>query len=234
MEFYKKYFVDHQYGEVYQTTNRTGSPTTTQKASYWKAGYHSIELGYYIYLYTNLYLYKNPVHLYYKIDASDTAKALMLYPLAIEDSCLKITNVTLNGEEYTDFLSDKRVLNIPQNIGGIFKVTFENIVPVDVEHTLQANITGFELKQNFPNPFNPSTMINYSLPAGRQELPMNSFVNLKVYDILGREVATLVNEEKPAGNYEVKFDASNISSGVYLYKLQAGEYNKTMKMILIK
>lgn len=234
MEFYKKYFVDHQYGEVYQTTNRTGSPTTTQKASYWKAGYHSIELGYYVYLYTNLYLHKNPVHLYYKIDASDSAKALMLYPLAIEDSCLKITNVTLNEEEYTDFLSDKRVLNIPQNIGGIFKVTFENIVPVDVEHTLQANITGFELKQNYPNPFNPSTVIKYSIPSGLN----NTMVVLKVFDVMGREVSTLVNKPKSSGMHQVTFDASEISgglsSGVYIYQLKAGSFTEAKKLLILK
>ncbi|NLT50629.1 MAG: T9SS type A sorting domain-containing protein, partial [Ignavibacteria bacterium] len=77
------------------------------------------------------------------------------------------------------------------------------------------------------NPFNPSTMISY-------QLPINSFVNLRVFDILGREVATLVNEQKPAGNYEVKFDASNLASGIYLYKLQAGEYSSVKKLLLMK
>jgi len=85
----------------------------------------------------------------------------------------------------------------------------------------------FLLSQNYPNPFNPSTMISY-------QLPINSFVNLRVFDILGREVATLVNEQKPAGNYEMKFDASNLASGVYLYKLQAGDYSSVKKLILMK
>jgi ligand-binding sensor domain-containing protein len=85
----------------------------------------------------------------------------------------------------------------------------------------------FELQQNYPNPFNPSTNISYTV-ADRQ------FVNLKVVDILGREVATLVNEEKPAGQYSVKFNAANIPSGVYFYKLQAGSNIQTKKMILLK
>ena len=81
--------------------------------------------------------------------------------------------------------------------------------------------------QNYPNPFNPSTTIKF-------QIPNSSFVNLKVYDVLGNEVATLVNEEKPAGTYQLSFDASNLSSGIYFYKLQAGNIVETKKMILLK
>jgi CubicO group peptidase (beta-lactamase class C family) len=85
----------------------------------------------------------------------------------------------------------------------------------------------YRLEQNYPNPFNPSTTIKYSIPNF-------SFVNLKVYDILGNEVATIVNEEKPAGSYEVNFEAKGLSSGIYFYKLQAGSFVETRKMILMK
>lgn len=85
----------------------------------------------------------------------------------------------------------------------------------------------FELKQNYPNPFNPSTSIKYAI-SSRQ------FVTLKVYNILGDEIATLVNEEKPSGVYDVKFDAASLSSGMYIYKLQAGSFVETKKMILIR
>ncbi len=92
----------------------------------------------------------------------------------------------------------------------------------------------FNLFQNYPNPFNPSTTIKYSIPKA-------SFVTLKVYDILGREVSALVNEQKPAGSYEVKFNASNLSSGVYFYRItatpvggQAGSFVSTKKFILLK
>ena len=85
----------------------------------------------------------------------------------------------------------------------------------------------YYLSQNYPNPFNPSTKITYSIAAlGR--------VTLKIYDILGREVLTLVNEEKPAGRYEVNFNASKLSSGVYFYQLKAGTFVQTKKMLLIK
>jgi len=85
----------------------------------------------------------------------------------------------------------------------------------------------FDLNQNFPNPFNPSTVISY-------QLPVTSNVTLKVYDILGREVAKLVNEEKPAGTYEVQFNASGLTSGIYFYQLSTGNYTETKKMILLK
>ena len=88
-------------------------------------------------------------------------------------------------------------------------------------------ISDFSLNQNYPNPFNPSTKISWQSPVG-------SWQTLKVYDLLGREVATFVDEYKPAGRYEVEFDASNLSSGVYLYRLQAGEQFLTKKMTLIK
>jgi photosystem II stability/assembly factor-like uncharacterized protein len=85
----------------------------------------------------------------------------------------------------------------------------------------------FELFQNYPNPFNPKTIIKYSIPQ-------LSNVVIKIFDILGNEVATLVNEEKPASVYEVEFNAEGLASGVYLYRLNAGEYQATKKMILLR
>jgi len=110
---------------------------------------------------------------------------------------------------------------------------YYNVNAVDVASNSEM-VNDFSLSQNYPNPFNPSTIIRFSLPAGRQELPMNSFVTLKVYNLLGQEVATLVNEQKPAGNYEVKFDASNLASGVYVYRLNAGDFTASQKMLLLK
>ena len=85
----------------------------------------------------------------------------------------------------------------------------------------------FYLSQNYPNPFNPNTSIEYSIPQ-------QSHVTVKVFDLLGREVAVLVNEKKDAGRYSVKWDATQFSSGVYFYTLQAGEYRDTKRMSLIK
>ena len=85
----------------------------------------------------------------------------------------------------------------------------------------------FSLKQNYPNPFNPSTTISYQLPA-------NSHAVLKVFDILGREVETLVNERLTAGDHSVRFDGANLPSGVYFYRLNAGMYHDTKKFLLLK
>jgi len=103
---------------------------------------------------------------------------------------------------------------------GTFK--YSNEVSVEV-----ANLTTFALEQNYPNPFNPSTTIKYSLPE-------NSFVKLAVFNLLGEEVATLVNETKESGAYSLSFDASGLPSGTYIYQLQAGSSIQSMKMILLK
>ena len=85
----------------------------------------------------------------------------------------------------------------------------------------------FSLSQNYPNPFNPTTKIEYSIPE-------ESFVQLKVYDILGNEVAKVVNQEQNAGTYKADFNAENLASGFYIAKLQAGNYTKSVKMTLLK
>jgi hypothetical protein len=110
------------------------------------------------------------------------------------------------------------------------------ITEVDVQKPL-----AFQLSQNFPNPFNPTTTILFSIPTTPAPLPLLTkegiegwLVTLKVYDILGREVATLVNEEKPAGNYEVTFNGQDLPSEIYFYKLQAGDYTDIKKLILLR
>lgn len=98
--------------------------------------------------------------------------------------------------------------------------------PTDVE-TNSEMVSEFLLEQNYPNPFNPSTKISW-------QSPVSSHQTLKIYDVLGNELATLVDEFKEAGRYEVEFNASNLSSGLYFYKLQSGTFTSTKKMVLIK
>jgi hypothetical protein len=87
--------------------------------------------------------------------------------------------------------------------------------------------SSFILYQNYPNPFNPTTTINYSVPK-------QSFVTIKVYDVLGREVATLVNENKPVGNYSIQFNANKLTSGIYFYGMESGSYSQAKKLLLLK
>ena len=99
--------------------------------------------------------------------------------------------------------------------------------PSDVQEISSSVPDNFNLSQNYPNPFNPSTKIEYSITEA-------SFVQLKVYDILGNEVAELVNEEQTAGTYRADFSGENLSSGLYIAKLQADNFTKTIKMSLLK
>jgi len=112
-----------------------------------------------------------------------------------------------------------------QDYGGGVSVYNPNGV-TDLEKLVQLPLD-YRLYQNYPNPFNPFTVIRY-------QLPMNKHVTLKVYDVLGREVKTLVSEDQTKGSHEVHFNASGLPTGVYLYRLQAGTYHDTQKMIFLK
>ncbi|MEJ2494029.1 MAG: T9SS type A sorting domain-containing protein [Ignavibacteriaceae bacterium] len=101
------------------------------------------------------------------------------------------------------------------------------ITSINDEENTDKIPTGYSLLQNYPNPFNPSTTISYQLVKGGK-------VTLKVYDVLGEEIVTLINEYKPTGRYEVEFDAANLPSGVYFYQLRAGDFIQTKKMLLLK
>jgi chitinase len=118
-----------------------------------------------------------------------------------------------------DVVGDSQLLleTIGRNMGLVTSVGFSgNRIEYD-----------FKLYDNYPNPFNPTTNIRFQIQDRR-------FITLKVYDILGNEIAMLINEEKPAGDYEIVFNASKLSSGTYFYRLQSGEFVETKKFVLIK
>jgi photosystem II stability/assembly factor-like uncharacterized protein len=141
-----------------------------------------------------------------------------------------------NGVTWTSFSSgmpaDTRIWSLTASSDSIFAGTSSGIwvtgspVEVKVEREISAPLT-FTLKQNYPNPFNPSTNISFSIPY-------KSFVSLKIFDLLGREVATIFSEEISAGYYTRKWNAANISSGIYFYRLQAGSFTETKKLILLR
>jgi hypothetical protein len=109
-------------------------------------------------------------------------------------------------------------------------LTFDYLINVNNEHN---NIPEkFALYQNYPNPFNPFTVIKYDVPKNVKRQTSN--VKLIVFDVTGKEIATLINGEREPGTYEVTFDARNLPSGVYFYKITAGEFTDTKKLVLIK
>jgi len=156
--------------------------------------------------------------------------------------CFDNTSYSTSSTVFSSSTPQQRTFCMYQDNGaGCTSATLTNTVSNPTRPNIQLtmnlstginnNLTGtpkeFALYQNYPNPFNPVTKIRY-------DLPISGFATLKVYDILGKEVATLVNEQKNAGRYIVDFDGSNLSSGVYFFKYQVGGFIQTKRMMLIK
>jgi sugar lactone lactonase YvrE len=141
---------------------------------------------------------------------------------------------TINkGVAQNTFPGDMRDICYSNALNQLFAADFDgnrvmvfNRTTTGVENTPEAP-RQFALSQNYPNPFNPSTTITFSLQS-------KTFVSLKIFDMLGREVAVLVNEQKPAGNYTRQWNAATMTSGVYFYRLQAGTYTETKKLVLLR
>ena len=141
------------------------------------------------------------------------------YPITIRAEGLNITiRDMINGE----------LLNEELKNGEEIRITNNKITSIEVSGRITGGLpVSYELYQNYPNPFNPSTTIKFAIPK-------ESNVNLSIYNVLGELVSTIVNEEMKPGYYEYEFDASQFASGVYLYRIKAGEYVETKKMVLMK
>jgi hypothetical protein len=133
-------------------------------------------------------------------------------------------NIELPGSA-ADLFFDSKFWSYDEN-NNTLKVYYLTSVGVEENNNINSPIE-FELSQNYPNPFNPGTVIRYQLPVASQ-------ISLKVFNVLGNEITTLVNDYKPAGSYDVDFNSANLSSGVYFYQLKAGTFIQTRKMLLIK
>ncbi len=228
LDFFMKYFVDHVYGDVFENTNKYGGMIAawgTTKGGTGKAAYHSIETGYYTYLYGKLLVKKEPATLYYRFGAENRDRTFTLRPIGVPNGFLTISGIKKDGSLYNNFSSDK--ITLPANTNGVFAVTYK--LPIIDNIALSNNNlpNNFQLMQNYPNPFNPTTTISYQLSA-------NSYTTLKVYDVVGREIATLVNEVKEVGTYSVQFDGSRLSSGMYFARLEWNGKQQLKKMVLVK
>ncbi|GBD87649.1 LVIVD repeat protein [bacterium BMS3Abin03] len=167
------------------------------------------------------YVYVPMANIINIVDVSDSSSPVIVGSFATESGPNgHIDDIHGNGEYI--YASDRNA--------GFYILQNDFVVGVNDEKN--PTPASFKLFQNYPNPFNPSTKIKFTIPNVGTSLM--KFVQLNVYDVLGNEVATLVNEYKPAGEYEVEFNAENLPSGIYFYQLRAGSFIQTKKMILIK
>ena len=137
-------------------------------------------------------------------------------------------NPCKQGNYFYMISSDPRNISENNPYSGINKVTLTELTDANEKRDTRIPISN-SISQNYPNPFNPSTKINYSIHK-------TSHVTLKIFNMLGEEITTLVNKEKLPGRYEVEFDASkfNLTSGIYFYRITAGDFIDTKKLILLK
>ena len=163
---------------------------------------------------TNIYRYET------LFDSTTAQGSLKGKPVGVEYIGSDFKTVTISFPLYYMNLPDAKDL-----IEYVLVNKFEEVMPVESDENVLPS--EYSLSQNYPNPFNPSTKIKYSIPQ-------TSHVIIKVFDVLGSEILILVNEEKPTGSYEIEFDARELTSGVYLYKLQAGSFVEIKKMVLLR
>jgi hypothetical protein len=160
----------------------------------------------------------------FELEANQVKEVMIAYIIGTSDDALNSVNVARD-------LSDEIQVFYENNFG--YPIVLSADEPV-------VELNNFKLEQNYPNPFNPSTKIKFTIPSVTlRQAQSDTWVTLKVYDILGNEVATLVNEELSAGEYEVEFSVSqdsspDIASGVYFYTIKAGSFAQAKKMILLR
>ncbi|NQT62512.1 MAG: AGE family epimerase/isomerase [Candidatus Marinimicrobia bacterium] len=231
LHFFMQHFVDHTYGDVYENRTRYGDETWgLNKGGSGKAAYHSIETGYYAYLYGSLFLQETAFSLYYWFEAEPVDRMLTLTPLHSTEAPFRIESVQLDGEEYTNFSGVSRNLSIPADLSGEFRVTFMPGVQSATDMNTKPE-TAY-LSPVFPNPFNPSTSLNF-------EVDKTSSVEIAVFDIQGRKIKSLVSADYPPGKYQAIWDGLDYSgkevpTGVYLFKGVIGTETVSQKGLLIK
>lgn len=158
------------------------------------------------------------------------------YAVGLKGTLLKTTNggnswskidVGITTDLYSVSVESDSAIWVVGDSGLVLKNKEFYLIITNSFNSKQQKAFEFKLEQNYPNPFNPTTVINY-------EIPFNEYVTIKIYNVLGKEVATLVNMYKIKGNYNIIFDASKLSSGVYFYQLRSGNSMFIKKMLLLK
>ena len=194
----------------------------------------------------NVFLNGNCISLIWETSTEMNNKGFEVQKSVLKNSCGEIRNhnsgwnvigfVDGNGTSTVPHKYSYSESNVPlgKYVYRLKQIDFDGSFKYSEEVEVDVNAPGeYTLEQNYPNPFNPVTTIKYSIPAVGTSF-MKFTTVLKIYDILGNEIATLVNEEKPAGNYLVNFDGSKLPSGVYIYRLTAGNYSAAKKLVLLR
>lgn len=217
MDFFMNHFVDEEYGEIFFTLSADGETVIKDlKGDTYKACYHSIEMGYYGYLYSNLYYLFQPVDLYYKFEAKPEAQTITLTPIPMEDGVLKIKSVTLDGEDFTSFDRNTRTLNIAANQGGKFKVTFESYDRTTSIMEKAADKLHIKL---YPNP----TISDVTLEG------LLNVSKISVVDITGK---LLFEQQNTIDQTSANISLQGLSSGVYFIILHQTSGEKSTHKVI--
>jgi len=168
------------------------------------------------------------------VNALEIAETNLSKFISIKDNAITIANIEKSSEKEIEIefdVSSKAPINENDTLHFVLNSSKGETWSKEIilEYTPPKEFVFF---QNYPNPFNPSTTIKYSIPSNTSSKLSN--VKIIVFDIIGREVATLVNQKQQPGNYEVIFNAKHLSSGTYFYRITAGDFSKTLKFILLK
>ncbi len=225
MDFFMTHFVDREYGEIYADRTRYGGFAWNEaKGSGGKAGYHSIETGYYAYLYASFLIFGNDVTLHYNVEPLDEPRTISLIPIASTGTLL-ISSVMLNGEEFFNFQSEYVVLAAGE--GGHMEVTYVPL-PDEVKEIISIHpVTNFELVGAYPNPFNGTTVLQFTLQRPEP-------VIVEVFNMTGQRVTSAPTQLYLAGSHNLPLELAGIASGQYIVAVRTPSDLRTTRITLIQ
>lgn len=215
LKFFMEHQVDSVYGEIFSELSPDGKTVRSAvKGDDFKACYHSIELGYYAYLYSNLYYLHKPATLYYKFAPATETQTIALNPIPIQNELLKIKTVQLNGTDFSNFDKDKRTITILPNQGGTFKVTFENAMAINTGN----NETNTRKVLIYPNP--ARSYLNIS--------NCDDIQSISISNISGNTLSIIRNDQ----NSFRTIDIDKLQPGIYFVTMQTNSGQKIVEKIV--
>jgi len=227
LDFFMTYFQDAIYGEVYADRTRRGAGIPQwgdHKGDSNKAAYHSIELGYYTYLYAHLFVNYTPAKLYYFFDESNENRTITLSPISDGPTGYSVKSVTLDGAAYTDFSATNRTLAGTAGTHGLFAVVFGVARHLSSETIVAQD---FILESLYPNPTTERLSLRYSTQTA-------AVVRVRVFDMLGRQVSEPMVEFHNPGIYTKNLSLPNVSPGVYAVSIEQGPLRLVRSFIVTK